>query len=240
MSKPSSPMFDRDSLREIAKKNLRRLKQLHLPSGGLARPVLRALYHSHVAMRECRGWLARFLWYEPLFRSQCLQVGRKFRMEQLPYVVGCGDIKIGDEVQFSGKPSFTFSSHYSSNPCISIGQGTFLGHASAIIVGRSISIGDHCLIASSVRMSDFDGHPLDAQLRREGHPALAEDVRPIRIGNDVWIGYAASILKGVHIGDRAVIGAHAVVTRDVAADTVVAGNPARCVKSLPSPTDGDK
>lgn len=218
---------------------MRRLKQAHVPVVGFTLPFFKTLYLSHIALRESSGWLARFCWYEPLFRSQCHRVGCRFRMEQLPYIVGSGLINIGDDVQFSGKPSFTFSSRYTDRPSLSIGTGSFLGHGCGLIVGRSISIGSHCLIASAVRMSDFDGHPLDATQRRNGLPALAQDVHPIRIGNDVWIGHAATILKGVQIGDRAIVGAHAVVTHDVAADTVIAGNPARCVKSLPTASEAE-
>ena len=57
----------------------------------------------------------------------------------------------------------------------------------------------------------------------------------MRIGDDVWIGGGSLILKGVSIGDRAIIAARSVVTKDVPADTVVAGNPARIVKQLFSP-----
>ena len=95
-----------------------------------------------------------------------------------------------------------------------------------------MQIGNHCLIAGGVRIADFDGHPLGADERRAGATFAAETVLPVIIGDDVWIGHGAVILKGVNIGDRAVIGARAVVTRDVPADTVVAGNPARVIKSL--------
>jgi maltose O-acetyltransferase len=61
-----------------------------------------------------------------------------------------------------------------------------------------------------------------------------EDVREVRIGNNVWIGSGAVILKGVTIGDRAVVGARAVITSDVPSDVVMAGNPARIIKRLGS------
>jgi galactoside O-acetyltransferase len=57
-------------------------------------------------------------------------------------------------------------------------------------------------------------------------------VRPVRIGDKVWIGFGASILKGVNVGEGSVVGAKAVVTRDVPPYTVVAGNPARVVRQL--------
>jgi acetyltransferase-like isoleucine patch superfamily enzyme len=205
----------------------------HIPVGKLSRPFFGFLYTLHVLVRELAAWSIRFLWYEPLFRSQCAIVGKRFQMEQLPYLTGRGTIRIGDGVQLSGKSSFTFSSRYGERPLLEIGDDTFIGHGCALVIGRKISLGKHCLIAAGTRIADFDGHPVDAALRRAGHPCAAESVKPVTVGDDVWIGNGALILKGVTIGDRAIIGARSVVTRDVPPDTIVAGNPARIVKGPP-------
>jgi maltose O-acetyltransferase len=71
-------------------------------------------------------------------------------------------------------------------------------------------------------------HPLDAAARAEGQ----EYGLPVAIGADAWIGGAAVILPGVSIGDRCVVAAGAIVTKDVPDDVVVAGNPARIVRRL--------
>ena len=215
-----------------AKRVAKLVLQWHLPVGALSRPFFAALYRMHVAARGAAGWSLRMFWYEPLWRSQCRTVGRRFRMEQMPYLVGRGDIVIGNDVCLSGKSSIAFSARYVPLPTLSIGNGSFLGHNCAVTVARQVQIGDHCLIAGAVRITDFDGHPLDAAARRAGESAPVEAVRPVIIGNDVWIGYGAVVLKGVHVGDRAVIGAGAVVTRNVPSDTVVAGNPARVIRRL--------
>jgi maltose O-acetyltransferase len=73
-------------------------------------------------------------------------------------------------------------------------------------------------------------HPLEAELRRSG----LESARPIRIGDDVWIGCGSIVLPGVTIGDGSVIGAGAVVVRDIPAGVVVVGNPARVVRRVTS------
>ena len=110
-----------------AKGIVRKLLQWHLPVGYLNRPLFGALYQLHVALRAAAGWSIRFLWYEPLFRSQCRTIGERFWMEQLPYMTGRGEIVIGNDVRFSGKPSFAFSSRYSPRPKLSIGHGSFSG-----------------------------------------------------------------------------------------------------------------
>lgn len=204
----------------------------HLPASGICRPFFGGLYHLHVATREGLIWALRFLWYEPLFRSQCDAVGQRFYMEQLPYLTGRGSISIGDGVRLSGKPGIGFSNRLVERPVLSIGDGTFIGHGTSFAIADGVRVGRHCLLAGGVTIRDFDGHPLDAERRRRMEPTPADGVAPVTIGDDVWIGKNATILKGVAIGDRAVVAMQAVVTTDVPADSVVAGNPARVVKSL--------
>ena len=98
---------------------------------------------------------------------------------------------------------------------------------STICATKSVTIGDHTMIGSGCLITDTDSHSLDYMERRNG----AEPVScPITIGNDVFIGARSIILKGVTIGDRAIVGAGSVVTHDVPADCTVAGNPARVLR----------
>jgi acetyltransferase-like isoleucine patch superfamily enzyme len=210
----------------------------HVPVTPLTRPLFAGLYRLHVAGREGLAAVLRFVWYEPLFRSQCAAVGAEFRMEQLPYIQGRGRIVFGRRVRLSGKPSFSFSTARHAAPEVVIGDGTFVGHQCGFTVGRSVRIGDRCLLATGVQVYDMDGHPLDACRRQAGEPTPPEGIRPVVLSDDVWVGAGAVILKGVTIGDRAVVAARAVVTRDVPADSVVAGNPARVVKQLAAPDVG--
>lgn len=220
------------------KRLARKALGLHVPAGGPARPLFRLLYRLHVLGREGLIWALRFFWYEPLFRSQCEEVGAGLWMEQLPYITGDGRIVLGERVRLSGKPNIGFSDRAGVRPELVVGPDTFIGHNCGFSIARSVRIGSHCLLASGARVLDFDGHPLDARGRRAGSAAGPYDARPVTIGDDVWVGSGAMILKGVTVGDRAVIAAQSVVTRDVPPDTVVAGNPARVVKHLADPGDG--
>ena len=93
----------------------------------------------------------------------------------------------------------------------------------------SIRIGHSCMIAHGAYITDSDWHGLYDRI------AIPKKVAPVTIGNNVWIGDRATVLKGVTIGDNSVVAAGAIVTRDVPADVVVAGNPAREIH----PLDGD-
>jgi len=126
---------------------------------------------------------------------------------------------------------------------IRIGDWVYVGPGSKIWSSSEggITIGNRVLISHNVNIHDTDAHPIDAKQRFDqtkvilttGHPVQIEGIiaRPVVIGDDAWIGFNASILKGVTIGEGAVIGACSVVTRDVLPYSVVVGNPARTIKT---------
>jgi acetyltransferase-like isoleucine patch superfamily enzyme len=218
------------------KKLARAILSFHIPVNGLTRPIFRLAYRGHVAVREGGIWACRFFWFEPLFRSQCESVGREFQMEKLPYLTGSGRIVLGNGVRLSGKPSIGFSNRVEARPEFVLGDGSFIGHDCSFRVGKSVRIGKHCLLAGGVAVFDMDGHPIDAERRRRGEPTPPDQIRPVVIGDDVWIGGMASIMKGVTIGDRSIVAASSVVTRSVPPDVIVAGNPAKVVRTLAEAT----
>ena len=217
----------------IARGLWRSIRCAHIPVNSVTRGVYSLLYRIHVCLRELIIAILRFFYYEPLFRSQCSCVGRAFRMEKLPYIQGKGQIEIGDGVRFSGQPSISFGRPTGDTRArLCIGDHSFIGHGCGFNVGKLIQIGRHCMFSTGVHCYDMDGHPMDAALRRAGKPTPPDAIRPIIIGDDVWVGNGALILKGVQIGDRAIIAARSVVTKDVPSDAIVAGNPAKVVATL--------
>ncbi len=127
---------------------------------------------------------------------------------------------------------------------LEIGHHVVIGRHTRIWASLDIRIGNSVKISHAVDIHDSDSHPLDARLRWQDAEAFCErreapDVfriaaAPVRIEDGAWIGFKASILKGVTVGRGAIVAAGAVVTRDVEPYTVVAGNPARCIKRLES------
>jgi len=105
---------------------------------------------------------------------------------------------------------------------VRIRDGTHINPNTRILCTDSIEIGERCAISWGVHIVDFDGH----EIINPARPSKA----PIQIGNDVWIGARATVLKGVEIGDGAVVAAGAVVTRSVPSQALVAGNPARVIR----------
>ncbi|MCZ2147304.1 MAG: hypothetical protein LC126_05965 [Bryobacterales bacterium] len=186
-----------------------------------------------VALRSMYFFLMRVLICEPFFKAHCAEYGRNVHTgSHLHWIVGPGKIILGDNITIDGTCNFLFAVRYSDTPTLRIGSNTGVGHDCAFVVGREITIGRHCRIASNVQMFDTPGHPVDPEDRRKGLPARDEDVRPITIGDNVWIGSSVIIFPGVTIGDNSVISIGSVVVANVPANVIVAGNPARQIGKL--------
>ncbi|MGO4653016.1 DapH/DapD/GlmU-related protein [Arthrobacter sp. 2RAF22] len=112
---------------------------------------------------------------------------------------------------------------------MSLGAGSRIGARSRINVRNGLSIGENCEFSWLVQILDSDFHTMEYADGRRSNAT-----KPIRIGNHVLIGTGAIILKGVTIGDGAVIGAGSVVSKDVPANVIVSGNPARVQRDIVS------
>jgi acetyltransferase-like isoleucine patch superfamily enzyme len=142
-------------------------------------------------------------------------------------------VKIGPQCLFLGEINLV-----REGASVTVGERTFVGPGAKLWSMESISIGSRVQISHGVHVFDNNSHSLSAGDRSRGFESVrttglskGESVAhsPVRIEDDVWIGFNAAILKGVTVGQGAVVGAGSVVTKDVAPYTVVAGNPARTV-----------
>jgi acetyltransferase-like isoleucine patch superfamily enzyme len=143
--------------------------------------------------------------------------------------VGSGCLVHGDLVTETG------------NSSIAIGDNVFIGGGTIIDCVRSIEIEDDVLISYGCIIADSDNHSTSYSVRRNDtaewkggrHDWSRTPTKPVRIAKGAWLGARVIVLKGVTIGEGAVVGAGSVVTRDVASYTVAAGNPARLVREIP-------
>jgi acetyltransferase-like isoleucine patch superfamily enzyme len=113
-----------------------------------------------------------------------------------------------------------------------IGDKTVLGQECTISAYQHVRIGDQCVIADRAMFIDFDHNMAETE-----RPIRVQGIykRDVDVGSNVWIGYGASILRGVSLGDNSVIGTYAVVTKDVPANAVVGGIPARVIRMRDAP-----
>ncbi|MCK5206985.1 MAG: sugar O-acetyltransferase [Cyclobacteriaceae bacterium] len=118
-----------------------------------------------------------------------------------------------------------FYCDYGSN--ISVGEKVYFNFNCVVLDVNKVMIGSNVLFGPYVQIYTAT-HPMDYKIRAE----WLELGKPITIGSDIWVGGGAIICPGVTIGDRSVIGAGSVVTRDIPSDTFAAGNPCKVIKSL--------
>ena len=118
-----------------------------------------------------------------------------------------------------------FYCDYGSN--ISLGEKVYFNFNCVVLDVNKVTIGNNVLFGPNVQIYTAT-HPMDSKIRAQG----LETGKPITIGSDVWVGGGVIFSPGVTIGDRSVIGAGSVVTRDIPADTFAAGNPCKVIKTL--------
>ncbi len=115
---------------------------------------------------------------------------------------------------------------------VEIGAKTVMGQECTISAYQHVSIGRECILADRVMLIDFDHGVTEVE-----RPIRLQGIykRDVRVGNNVWIGYGACVLRGTAVGDNAVIGTNSVVTRDVPDNAVVGGVPARPIRMREAP-----
>ncbi|CAH2716395.1 Maltose O-acetyltransferase [Neobacillus rhizosphaerae] len=123
-------------------------------------------------------------------------------------------------------PSIEHNFHCDLGYNIHVGNDFYAGYNCTILDMAEVRIGDNCMIGPNVGIYTA-GHSIEPKGRNKSGYAI-----PIEIGNDVWIGGSCVILAGVTIGDNSIVAAGSVVTKDVPANTIVAGNPAKILKSI--------
>ncbi len=125
-----------------------------------------------------------------------------------------------------GNLSIEHNFHCDMGYNIYVGDNFYAGYNCTILDVAEVKIGDNCMIGPNVGIYTA-GHSIEPKDRNKSGYGI-----PITIGNDVWIGGSCVILAGVTIGDNSVVAAGSVVTKDVPANTIVAGNPAKILKNI--------
>lgn len=196
--------------------NVPSIKWIHLP-----------LYHLDQFVRRTTRWFISVAWHVPLFKARCEKVGVGLKLpDGIPYLIGGHlRLRLGDHVLISR--TTIGASKVCDDPVLEIGNRSGIGYGTVLSVSKRITIGEYTMIGANCMIMDSDDHPIDPVLRLRREPVKADDIKPVTIGNNVWIGAYSTILKGVTIGDNSIISAHSVIVRDVLPNCIYAGNPAR-------------
>ncbi len=176
--------------------------------------------------------LWRYLWRRLLTRA-----GRRWRTSGMLFLGRRLELQIGrgGEIRFG---RFVWIGDGSKIRChegvVELGDKTVIGQECTISAYQRVRIGQQCVIADRAMFIDFDHGVVEVErpIRRQGIYK-----RDVEVGSNVWVGYGACILRGVRVGDNSIIGTNAVVTKDVPANAVVAGVPARVVRMRRAPAE---
>jgi acetyltransferase-like isoleucine patch superfamily enzyme len=172
--------------------------------------------------------ISRWLWLKLRYRDRLITDGLCFVCPGVKLEIGpAGRVELG---------RWSWIGHDTKvrahEGVISIGAKSVIGQECTLSCYQRISIGRECIIADRTMMIDFDHGMVEVErpIREQGIYK-----RDVHVGSNVWIGYAACVLRGVSVGDNAVIGTGAVVTDDVPDNAIVGGVPARVIRMRPAP-----
>lgn len=157
----------------------------------------------------------------------CTSFGSMPRVYGRPRITNLGEIVIGDKFLFF---SNTVTSEMVAYPGgrLEIGSNVFINYGASISAHQFVCIGDGCQIGSYACLMDNDYHRVED---RSQHGESS----PIILGKNVWLGVRVIVLKGVTIGENAVIGAGSVVTKDIPANCLAAGIPGKVIRTFANP-----
>lgn len=181
-------------------------------------------------MRALLNFIARLA----NMRRANLRLGNESSVDWVRIGALRGRVVVGDNSIIRSRIDFDTASGL-----VTIGSRTYLG-ASHLVCHSRIDIGDDVIVSWGVTIVDHNSHPLQWRHRKEDVLRWAAGVKvwdgvkvaAVTIGSRVWIGFGATILKGVNVGEGAIVAAGAVVTRDVPPYCIVGGNPARVIREL--------
>ena len=176
--------------------------------------------------------LWRYLWRRWLTRA-----GRRWRTTGMLFLGRGLELEVGRKgrVEFG---RFVWIGDKTKIRChegqVEIGSKTVMGQECTISAYQRVRIGEQCVIADRAMFIDFDHGVVEVE-----RPIRLQGIykRDVVVGSNVWIGYGACILRGVSVGDNSIVGTNSVVTKDVPANAVVAGIPARIIRMREAPQE---
>jgi acetyltransferase-like isoleucine patch superfamily enzyme len=192
--------------------------------------LIRFLAGNRMLMPGYARLLGRYLW-----RRLFTAAGWRWRSDGLLFLGRGLELKVapGARIDFG---RFVWIGDGTKIRChegvVEIGAKSVLGQECTISAYKRVRIGEQCVIADRAMFIDFDHGVVEVE-----RPIRVQGIytRDVEVGSNVWIGYGACILRGVSVGDNSIVGTNSVVTKDVPANAVVAGVPARIVRMREAP-----
>jgi acetyltransferase-like isoleucine patch superfamily enzyme len=195
---------------------------------GGALALLRFMRANHMLNRHYARLIARWLWLKLRYRSRLQTDGLCFVCPKVQLEIGRdATLRIGRWAWIGHGCKIRV--HEGE---VAIGAKTVMGQECTISAYQHVSIGRECILADRVMLIDFDHGVTEVE-----RPIRLQGIykRDVRVGHNVWIGYGACVLRGVSVGENSVVGTNSVLPKDVPANAVVGGVPARVIRMREAP-----
>lgn len=211
------------------------IRSFELPASKTLNSLLFTLY---TLLRTFLSEIARVMVNTPIFKGRLDRCGKNLYLYcGVPYVSGPLKIEVGNHCRVSGQT--TFSGRTSSRePTLIIGDNVGIGWQTTIAVGSKVIIKDNVRIAGRSGFYGYPGHPLNKENRAKGLADTDDQIGDICLEKDVWLANNVSVMAGVTIGEGTIVAAGSIVTKDLPANVLAAGNPAKVIKTLDSHNRG--
>lgn len=186
-------------------------------------------------------------WYKLVMKASKVRFGKNFLLKGCPFIYNKkgAELTIGNNVTVKSSFLSNLVGLYSRTIIVTRAPGAYIrigdnvGMSGVTIYARKgIEIGENTAIGGNTKILDNDFHPIEAETRnkllmdKNGGDSDLIPAKPIKIGKNCFIGCNAIILKGTELGDGCVVGAGAVVSGKFEPDSVIVGNPARCIRKV--------
>ncbi|RJG42468.1 acyltransferase [Motilimonas pumila] len=222
----------------LARQCITALKALRGASLPLPKPIAYGTYHLLTASRTLFTNCLRIFIYTPAFSGRVSAQGRGLYLYGgFPFVAGPVDIHLGHDCRISGQTTITGRSQGQQTVRLEIGSNIDIGWQTTIAVGKQVILGNNVRIAGRCFLAGYPGHPLDAKARAQGLSETANQIGDIVLQDDVWLATGVTVMAGVTIGKGTVVAAGSVVTKDLPANVLAAGVPARVIKEIVQEND---
>jgi acetyltransferase-like isoleucine patch superfamily enzyme len=172
-------------------------------------------------------------YWTPLAKQVFVKQPKRFNYNYfgLPFISGNVVINIGEnctllKIDFAGRTSTKLT------PEINIGNNVILSYNVIILSGTKITIEDNVMLSGDVRLNGYSGHPLNAKNRLKGEADTQNQIKPILIKKNAWLGNRVTVMNGVTIGENTVVATGSVVTKNLPDNVLAAGVPAQVIKNL--------
>lgn len=206
------------------------LHNAEVPAIGL---IFQPLRICHNTLNSLLSTLTRVFYWTPMFKTRLIGSKRNLYLYGgMPLVQGSLSITLGDRCRISGQTTFSGRWSGKTTPELLIGDNVGIAWQTTIAVGTKVILEDNVRIAGRCYLLGYPGHPIDPEARAKGLPDTDDQIGPIHLKRDVWLGSGVTVMKGVTIGKGTIVAAGSVVTQDLPPGVLAAGVPAKAIKKL--------